>query len=81
MNTLQDAHDGPPILSVGDIELPPIVPDPTKIVAAPVNYFDHKAEMNEDAHIDALRVFLKVPSSVAAGGSAVRLPYVDHRFD
>lgn len=63
LNTLQDALDGPPILSVGDIELPPIVPDPTKIVAAPVNYFDHKAEMNEDAHIDALRVFLKAPSS------------------
>ena len=45
-----------------------MVPDPTKIVAAPVNYLDHQAEMNEDAHIDALGVFLKAPSSVVAIG-------------
>ena len=58
-----------------------MVPDPTKIVAAPVNYLDHKAEMNEDAHIDALGVFLKAPSSVIAIGETVRLPYTDRRFD
>jgi 2-keto-4-pentenoate hydratase/2-oxohepta-3-ene-1,7-dioic acid hydratase in catechol pathway len=64
-----------------EIELLPVVPDPTKIVAAPVNYLDHKAEMNEDAHIDALGVFLKAPSSVIAIGETVRLPYTDRRFD
>jgi 2-keto-4-pentenoate hydratase/2-oxohepta-3-ene-1,7-dioic acid hydratase in catechol pathway len=65
----------------GEITVLPLVPDPTKVVAAPVNYFDHKAEMNEDAHIDSLGVFLKAPSSVIAAGETVRLPYTDRRFD
>lgn len=64
-----------------EVEPLPVVTDPTKVVAAPVNYFDHKAEMNEDAHIDALGVFLKAPSSVLATGQTVKLPYVDRRFD
>jgi len=72
---------GLPGFPLAEIQLLPVVPDPTKIVAAPVNYFDHKAEMNEDAHIDALGVFLKAPSSVIAAGQAVTLPYVDRRFD
>ncbi|WP_224389994.1 fumarylacetoacetate hydrolase family protein [Pseudonocardia sp. ICBG1293] len=59
----------------------PVVPDPTKIVAAPVNYRAHQSEMNESAHIDALGVFLKAPSSVLPTGGTVRLPYTDRRFD
>lgn len=58
-----------------------VVPDPSKIVAAPVNYLDHQSEMNEDAHIDALGVFLKAPSSVIPNGGTVSLPYLDRRFD
>lgn len=57
------------------------VPDPGKIIAAPVNYRDHQAEMNEDAHIDALGFFLKSPASVLPPGGTVRLPYTDRRFD
>lgn len=57
------------------------IPDPGKIVAAPVNYRDHQAEMNQDAHIDALGFFLKSPTSVLAPGGTVRLPYTDRRFD
>jgi len=76
-----DEFLGLPGFRLDEVELLPVVPDPTKIVAAPVNYFDHKAEMNEDAHIDALGVFLKAPSSVIATGQTVRLPYVDRRFD
>ncbi|EMQ96742.1 fumarylacetoacetate hydrolase family protein [Paeniglutamicibacter gangotriensis] len=57
------------------------VPDPGKIVAAPVNYRDHQAEMNQDAHIDALGFFLKSPSSVLGPGGTVQLPYTDRRFD
>ena len=30
----------------------PVVPDPTKIVAAPVNYRDHQHEMTADAAVD-----------------------------
>lgn len=72
---------GLPGFGVDEVRVLPVVPDPTKIVAAPVNYFDHKAEMNEDAHIDALGVFLKAPSSVVATGGTVKLPYTDRRFD
>jgi 2-keto-4-pentenoate hydratase/2-oxohepta-3-ene-1,7-dioic acid hydratase in catechol pathway len=75
-------------LATGGAEIPlnavsvlPVVPDPSKIVAAPVNYFDHQAEMNEDSHIDSLGVFLKAPSSVLADGGTVLLPYTDRRFD
>lgn len=57
------------------------VPDPSKIVAAPVNYRNHQAEMNSDSRIDALGVFLKAPSSAAGHESVVRLPYTDRRFD
>lgn len=66
---------------LASVTLLPLVPDPGKIIAAPVNYVDHQAEMNEDAHIDALGVFLKAPSSVIAHGGTVRLPYTDRRFD
>lgn len=57
------------------------VPDPTKVVAAPVNYRNHQSEMSQDSHIDALGVFLKAPSSVIGDGGVVRLPYTDRRFD
>ena len=59
----------------------PVVPDPSKIVAAPVNYRDHQQEMTTDAAVDGLGVFLKAPSSVLADGGTVRLPYSDRRFD
>lgn len=57
------------------------VPDPTKIVAAPVNYRDHQAEMNEAAQVDSLGFFLKSPASVLDPGGTVRLPYTDRRVD
>jgi 2-keto-4-pentenoate hydratase/2-oxohepta-3-ene-1,7-dioic acid hydratase in catechol pathway len=67
--------------AIGEVTLLPPVTDPSKIVAAPVNYFDHKAEMNESAHIDSLGVFLKAPSSLTGQGARIRLPYTDRRFD
>ena len=57
------------------------VPDPTKIVAAPVNYRDHKSEMSMTVDISDLAVFLKAPSSLVAHGGTVRLPYSDRRVD
>ncbi|MEU6349248.1 fumarylacetoacetate hydrolase family protein [Streptomyces sp. NPDC047072] len=68
-------------LPLDEVRLRLPVPDPTKIVAAPVNYRDHQAEMNEDYHIDALGFFLKSPSSLLDPGGTVRLPYSDRRFD
>jgi hypothetical protein len=57
------------------------VPDPTKIVAAPVNYRDHKSEMDLTVDISDLAVFLKAPSSIIPHGGVVRLPYSDRRVD
>jgi 2-keto-4-pentenoate hydratase/2-oxohepta-3-ene-1,7-dioic acid hydratase in catechol pathway len=79
--TAADDVLGLPSFGSREVEVLPLVPDPGKVVAAPVNYFDHQAEMNEDAHIDALGVFLKASSSVAAAGGTVSLPYTDRRFD
>jgi 2-keto-4-pentenoate hydratase/2-oxohepta-3-ene-1,7-dioic acid hydratase in catechol pathway len=68
-------------IAIDEIELLPIVPDPGKVVAAPVNYLDHKAEMSVASQIDSLGVFLKAPTSVLSDGGTVRLPYTDRRFD
>jgi 2-keto-4-pentenoate hydratase/2-oxohepta-3-ene-1,7-dioic acid hydratase in catechol pathway len=57
------------------------VPDPTKIVAAPVNYRDHRSEMELTVDISDLAVFLKAPSSLIAHGGVVELPYTDRRVD
>lgn len=72
---------GLPRVALEGLDIAPIVPDPSKIVAAPVNYRDHQAEMMEDFHIDALGVFLKAPSSVIGCGGVIELPYTDRRFD
>ncbi|WP_030599435.1 fumarylacetoacetate hydrolase family protein [Streptomyces fulvoviolaceus] len=68
-------------LPVEEVRLLAPVPDPTKIVAAPVNYRDHQSEMNEAFHISALGFFLKSPSSLLDPGGTIRLPYTDRRFD
>lgn len=69
------------LFRIDDVQIDAPVPDPAKIIAAPVNYRDHQAEMNEDAHISALGFFLKSPASVLAPQGTVRLPYTDRRFD
>lgn len=64
-----------------EVMLCPPVPDPSKIIAAPVNYRAHGAEMRVHHTIDTLGVFLKAPSSLVPCGGTVRLPYIDRRFD
>lgn len=81
LRELAYARDKAPAISTDQIRLQPPVPDPSKIMAAPVNYIDHQHEMNESVHVDGLGVFLKAPSSVLAHGAIVRLPYLDRRFD
>jgi 2-keto-4-pentenoate hydratase/2-oxohepta-3-ene-1,7-dioic acid hydratase in catechol pathway len=70
-----------PVLGWDEVTLQAPVPDPTKIVAAPVNYVDHQAEMSQTVHVGSLGVFLKAPSSLVPDGGVVRLPYSDRRFD
>lgn len=79
-SALHDRVVGDPIPVVA-VRLDAVVPDPGKVVAAPVNYADHQAEMQEDYHIDTLGVFLKAPTSVLGDDGVVRLPYTDRRFD
>jgi len=57
------------------------VPDPSKILAAPVNYADHQVEMSVESHVSSLGFFLKAPSSLLNPGGTVELPYLDRRFD
>ncbi|MFF7365674.1 fumarylacetoacetate hydrolase family protein [Streptomyces sp. NPDC008125] len=57
------------------------LPRPGKIIGAPVNYLDHKAEMEYTTSISDLGVFLKANSSVIGPGQDVLLPYTDKRTD
>jgi 2-keto-4-pentenoate hydratase/2-oxohepta-3-ene-1,7-dioic acid hydratase in catechol pathway len=64
-----------------DVRLRVPVADPSKIIAAPVNYRDHQAEMSTDTQVGALGFFLKAPSSLLDPGGTIQLPYHDRRFD
>ncbi|MDX3427378.1 fumarylacetoacetate hydrolase family protein [Streptomyces sp. ME01-18a] len=57
------------------------LPRPGKIVGAPVNYLDHKAEMAYTTSVADLGVFLKANSSVIGPGQDIVLPYTDKRTD
>ena len=71
-------EDGIPLR---DVRLRVPVADPSKIIAAPVNYRDHQAEMNADSQVGALGFFLKAPSSLLDPGGTIQLPSHDRRFD
>jgi len=73
-------HDGRR-WALADVCLDAPVPDPSKILAAPVNYSDHKAEMSVSSQVDGLGLFLKSPASLIGSNGVVRLPYTDRRFD
>lgn len=73
-----EAEGGTPLR---DARLRVPIADPSKIIAAPVNYRDHQAEMNVDAAVGALGFFLKAPSSLLDPGGTIQLPYHDRRFD
>ncbi|WP_037064498.1 fumarylacetoacetate hydrolase family protein [Pseudonocardia acaciae] len=67
--------------ALSSVRLAAPLPRPPKIIAAPVNYRDHQAEMAAAHTIADLGVFLKAPSSVIGHGATVRLPYGDVRTD
>jgi 2-keto-4-pentenoate hydratase/2-oxohepta-3-ene-1,7-dioic acid hydratase in catechol pathway len=71
---------------LSDVKLSPPVPNPSKIVAAPVNYYLHQDEMNEqfsnaEYTIEKLGFFLKAPSSIIGPNDTVKLPFKDRRTD
>ncbi|MEH7254080.1 fumarylacetoacetate hydrolase family protein [Neobacillus niacini] len=71
---------------LSEINLEAPVPNPSKIVAAPVNYYLHQDEMNEqfsnaEYTIEKLGFFLKAPSSIIGPNDTVKLPFKDRRTD
>lgn len=81
LSEIADFVDQGVAIPLGGLALVAPIPDPSKIIAAPVNYIDHMEEMSQDAHIDSLGVFLKAPSSLVGPGATVLLPYSDRRID
>ena len=70
-----------PQRELAQVTLTAPLPRPGKIVGAPVNYLDHKAEMAVTQTIAELGIFLKAPSSIVGPDSQIRLPYLDKRTD
>lgn len=66
---------------LAEVRLEAPLPQPSKILGAPVNYLSHRNEMGGHHTVAALGVFLKAPSSVLAPGGTIRLPYTDQRTD
>jgi 2-keto-4-pentenoate hydratase/2-oxohepta-3-ene-1,7-dioic acid hydratase in catechol pathway len=72
--------------NLSEIRLRPPVPRPSKVIAAPVNYYLHQDEMNEQFNnapytIENLGFFLKAPSSIIGPEDTVKLPFKDRRTD
>lgn len=84
--TVESVLSERPTLSLSEVMLCPPVPNPSKIVAAPVNYYLHQDEMNAQFNnaeytVEKLGFFLKAPSSIIGPGETVLLPNLDRRFD
>ncbi len=72
--------------NLSEVKLNAPVPNPGKIVAAPVNYYLHQDEMNEQFNnaeytIEKLGFFLKAPSSIIGPEDTIKLPFKDRRTD
>jgi len=81
---------GPAVGGTGDVTFLAPVVNPTKIVAAPVNYEAHIVESEADpgitfnhavARIDKAGLFLKASSSLVGPGEGVALRFPDRRTD
>lgn len=75
-----------PHVSLSEARLQAPVPNPSKIVAAPVNYTLHQDEMNTQFNnaeytVEKLGFFLKAPSSIIGPNDTVLLPFKDRRID
>jgi 2,4-didehydro-3-deoxy-L-rhamnonate hydrolase len=77
-------------LPLADVALLSPVANPSKIIAAPVNYMKHLEEARADAGInfgadiktiDHYGLFLKSSTSLIGAGQPVRLPDLDRRMD
>ncbi len=78
---IEAGRESCPLYQVSDVVLRAPVPNPSKIVAAPINYILHKEEMNTALTVDRLGFFLKAPSSIIGPDQTVELPFRDRRVD
>ena len=78
---LEDAAERGPARPLSSVRLRAPIPRPGKLLAAPPNYRPRQREMNVDAGLEALGMYLKASSAVVGGGDAIRLPYPDRRVD
>lgn len=94
---LADARARAPRLPLAEVQLRSPVANPSKIIAAPLNYRKHleeaaaSREIHHDAHvpdleghatpIDKLGLFIKATSSLVGPGDGVRLVFPDRRTD
>ncbi len=74
--------DAVPDLDSAAVRLESPIRRPGKVIAAPLNYEEHVAEMEGfDMDIKEAGYFLKAPSSVVGPAAAVMLPFSDRRCD
>lgn len=76
---------------LGSVKLLSPVPNPSKIIGAPINYADHIEESKKDpgiahgrtniSHIGDWGLFLKANSSLIGAGEEIRLRFPDRRND
>ncbi len=78
------------VQGVNNVTLKSPVANPTKIVAAPVNYLDHFDESREDSEIhfgrdiqtiEGYGLFLKASSALVGAGEGITLGHTDRRND
>lgn len=67
--------------ALADVRLESPIRRPGKVIAAPLNYEEHVAEMDVEMNITERGYFLKAPSSIVGPDDTVELPYSDERFD
>jgi 2-keto-4-pentenoate hydratase/2-oxohepta-3-ene-1,7-dioic acid hydratase in catechol pathway len=68
-----------PLLSLDDIRLEAPIVWPNKLLAYPVNYFDHQAEMQSPNRADWNGFFLKAASSISGPRDPIVLPNLPNR--
>jgi 2-keto-4-pentenoate hydratase/2-oxohepta-3-ene-1,7-dioic acid hydratase in catechol pathway len=78
---LEKAMDRPRI-ALSKVKLITPIPASTKVIAYPINYHDHAAEMGREVKANNLGFFLKPPSSLSGASDPIVLPDLpDRRID
>lgn len=67
-------------LSLEDVQLLPVIPDPGKILCVGLNYEDHRRETNREPTGEPT-LFLRVATSQVGHGQAIRCPAESHKLD